>query len=267
MLSTPKHNKVRKLSHSKDYARFSSTEKVQNHWLFCWDFDGTIIQENCDDLFDSQFHLFNPSEEEIKKAIKGVVNLCNLKNPATLIEIFRLTWENGHKIAITTFAEHHQVIPPILAKLGLTQQEIEKIPIIAIPLSKPQKSVDKGKLAHIEKAITHYNLQKGAICLIDDNLGNCNIAKRNGYHAINVVKNNDLYLTEVQELVLGNTLITSDLRTDDYLMELSAKSPIISGKKLFCTSEYHESGLVQPILQQDVSVNLSGEKVGEDNSE
>lgn len=186
--------------------------------LFCWDFDNTIINGNSHDFFDT-LNITGPAPKELIDKFLAVP-ATGLKNPISLLFTIRTTLKQGHKIAITTLSEYPEVIEPALHKLGLTEDEIREIKIIAGPSS----SSYPGKLKHIKKAMYQFGITKSkSVYLIDDNEENCSLAEKNGYGAIKVeATDSQGYLTKLNDLLTIKS--TTDEFTRDKIFNKEAKS-------------------------------------------
>ncbi len=177
-------------------------------YLFCWDFDNTIIKGNSHDFFDDKNIIAGKASKELINQFLADPD-TGLKNPKKLLSTIHSALKNGHKIAITSLSEYPEIIIPALQKLGLTEEEIIKIKIIAGPSS----SLYPGKLNHIKKAMKAFSItKKESVYLIDDNEKNCIIANENGYGAFKVLaEDSGEYLTAIDKLISTNlTKITKD---------------------------------------------------------
>ena len=184
------------------------SEVLKEEYLFCWDFDNTIINGNSHDFFDTMNIKGSAPNELINKFLTDPAT--GLRNPLKLLSAIRMTLKHGHKIAITTLSEYPEVIEPALQKLGLTEDEINKVKIIAGPSS----TLYPGKLKHIRKAMDHFGVTtKQSVYLIDDNKENCSLAKKNGYGAIRAETADSLgYLAEIHELITINSTTDEFIR-------------------------------------------------------
>lgn len=193
------------------------SEFLKEKCLFCWDFDNTIINGNSHDFFDSMNITGKAPTELIDKFL--AVPATGLKNPISLLFTIRTTLKQGHKIAITTLSDYPEVIAPALQKLGLTEDEIREIKIIAGPSS----SSYRGKLKHIKKAMDHFGITtEQLVYLIDDDQENCSLAEKNGYGAIKVeATDSQGYLTKLNDLLTIKS--TTDEFTQDKIFNKEAK--------------------------------------------
>ena len=177
-------------------------------YLFCWDFDQTIIK--------GHLHTFlqemgvapgEASEIIVKKFLDNPDN--GLKNPVMLLNFFRLAIENNHKIAITTFSAYPEVISPTLRILGLLEEEIIKIKII----SGPPINKELGKLEHIEKAMSFFHIvEKSDVYLIDDSIENYQLAIIGGYNAVKVpIEDSIEYFQELPIIIQDQSVIGTSL--------------------------------------------------------
>ena len=207
-------------------------------YLFCWDFDNTIIKGNSYDFFDSMNITGKAPKELIDKFL--AVPATGLKNPISLLFTIRTTLKQGHKIAITTLSEYPEVIEPALHKLGLTEDEIREIKIIAGPSS----SSYPGKLKHIKKAMYHFGITtEQSVYLIDDNEVNCSLAEKNGYGAIKVeATDSEGYLTKINDLLTIKS--TTDEFTRDKIFNKEAKSSEVT--KVYTGTEEIDSSSFFP---------------------
>jgi len=183
-------------------------ELLKEEYLFCWDFDNTIINGNSHDFFDTMNIKGSAPKELINKFLADPAT--GLRNPLKLLSAIRMTLKHGHKIAITTLSEYPEVIEPALQKLGLTEDEINKVKIIAGPSS----TLYPGKLKHIRKAMDHFGVTtKQSVYLIDDNKENCSVAKKNGYGVIRAETADSVeYLAEIHELITINSTTDEFIR-------------------------------------------------------
>lgn len=199
------------------------SEVLKEEYLFCWDFDNTIINGNSHDFFDTMNIKGSAPKELINKFLADPAT--GLRNPLKLLSAIRMTLKHGHKIAITTLSEYPEVIEPALQKLGLTTEEITKVKIIDAPSS----PLYPGKLKHIKKAMDHFGIKiKQSVYLIDDNEENCSLAEKNGYGAIKVeATDSGEYLTKIDKLITVKS--TTDEFTTDKIIdkELGAEDPKI----------------------------------------
>ncbi len=181
-------------------------DPLKKEYLFCWDFDNTIIKGNSHDFFDTLNITGSVPKELIDKFLADEDN-C-LRDPVNLLPIIRKTLKHGHKIAITTLSEYPEVIEPALQKLGLTEDEINKVKII----NGPSSTLYPGKLKHIKKAMDHFKITtEQSVYLIDDDEKNCFLAKKNGYSVIKVDNKDSVgCLTKI------NKLITIKSTTDEF---------------------------------------------------
>lgn len=186
-------------------------------YLFCWDFDNTIIKGNSYDFFDSMNITGKVPEELIDKFLADPAT--GLKNPLKLLSTIRRILKHDHKIAITTLSDYPEIIEPALQKLGLSKEEINKVKIIAGPSS----TIYPGKLKHIKKAMDHFEITtEQSVYLIDDNEENCSLAEKNGYCAIKVeTKESREYLTKINELITIKS--TTDESTPDKVSDKGLK--------------------------------------------
>ena len=190
-------------------------ELLKEKYLFCWDFDNTIIKGNSHDFFDTKNIKGKVPKELIDKFLADEDN--GLRDPVNLLSAIRMTLKYGHKIAITSLSEYPEVIEAALQKLDLSEDEINKIKIITGPSS----TLYPGKLKHIKKAMDHFGMTaKQSVYLIDDNEENCSLAKKNGYGAIKVeTKDTEGHLTKINELIKS----TTDEFTQDKIFNKEAK--------------------------------------------
>ncbi|MBU6184693.1 MAG: hypothetical protein KGO98_05480, partial [Rickettsiales bacterium] len=193
-------------------------DPLKKEYLFCWDFDNTIIKGNSHDFFDTLNITGSVPKELIDKFL--AVPATGVKNPISLLFTIRTTLKQGHKIAITTLSEYPEVIGPALHKLGLTEDEIREIKIIA-GLSSTHFP---GKLKHIKKAMAHFGITtEQSVYLIDDDRENCALAKKNGYGVIKVeATDSEGYLTKINDLLTIKS--TTDEFTRDKIFNKEAKS-------------------------------------------
>jgi len=183
-------------------------EFLKEEYLFCWDFDNTIIKCNSHDFFDT-LNITGPAPKELINKFLADPD-TGLRNPLKLLSTIRKTLKHGHKIAITTLSEYPEVIEPALQKLGLMEDEINKVKIIAGPSS----TLYPGKLKHIRKAMDHFGVTtKQSVYLIDDNKENCSLAKKNGYGTIRAETVDSAgYLAEIHELITINSTTDEFIR-------------------------------------------------------
>lgn len=194
-------------------------EPLKKEYLFCWDFDNTIIKGNSHDFFDTMNIKGKVPKELIDKFLTDPAT--GLRSPLKLLPTIRTILKHGHKIAITTLSEYPEVIEPTLQKLGLMESEINQVKIIAGP-----SSTDfPGKLKHIKKAMEHFGIKpKQSVYLVDDDEKNCSLAKKTGYGTIKVETTlSKEYLTKINELITiksTNDEFTPDKVSDKGLYEV-----------------------------------------------
>jgi len=140
------------------------------------------------------------SVEEVEKVTESLLKNeeTGPKNPKEIKDLISTFLSNGDHVAITTFNEFSGVIKPTLRQIGLKEEQIEKIHIIAF-LPEDQ---DQGKGEHIRAAMEKVGMQnKTQVYLIDDSKHNCDKAKEEGYKSI-LVDDTDNYLDNLQEVCI-----------------------------------------------------------------
>lgn len=146
---------------------------------------------------EAQSMVFGP--EEIKKFVGSLLDNepTGPKNPENIKSLISSFLARGDHVAITTFNEYPEVIEPILKKIGLTEEEIAKIHVVAfLPEDQGQ-----GKGAHLQIAMEKSGIEnKHQVYLVDDDENNCKLAKREGYNPI-LVDDSNMYLTQLNETI------------------------------------------------------------------
>jgi hypothetical protein len=162
--------------------------------LINFDFDNTIV----DGHFHNRLKILQITPGSATPAdINDLLEKHKILNQEELLKTMRALLKKGHHIAITTWGEYPEVIPPTLRKLGLTEAEIAEIHIE----SGFPTSLTQGKSEHITRAKRHFGITDNRhVWLIDDDEKNIAQAKKEGQIGIHVKnpRTNKDYLELIQ---------------------------------------------------------------------
>jgi len=181
-------------------------KKESESLLFCFDFDQTIVK--------GHFHHLLCEEKKRIESTGTIFDVCKyldvllddpsvgFKNQTRLRDVIKRALDNGHFVAITSFTSYPEVFTPTLLRLGLSPQDVEKIP----GYSGLPNSYAAGKNEHIDHAMEHFGLKnKNLVWLIDDDGRNCSKANSNGFKSIQVPERPEdrslLYLDEIDRVI------------------------------------------------------------------
>ncbi|BFD46858.1 MAG: hypothetical protein DMENIID0002_15040 [Rickettsia endosymbiont of Sergentomyia squamirostris] len=168
----------------------SETETPSNNILLCFDLDGTILKGSLHNALNTTLNYVDCVKRFLEDETK------NWKNKELLVELFQKALTIGCHIAIVSFNLYPDWIKYALEQL-LGSTLSEKIYVV----SHPRRNDYKGKQEHIEEAKRHFGVSKNEqVVLIDDDLNNVDIAKKNGMQGIHV-KEGIEYLNKAFEIV------------------------------------------------------------------
>ena len=160
-----------------------------NKFLFCFDFDQTIVKGHFHHLLYTERSKFVSSDKQISFDTISSTKLLledyriSLKNADKLREVIQLALRNGHHVAITSFTSFPESFAPTLEKLGLSPAEINVIPGFA---GYPAIS-NVRKNDHLRQAMAKFDMKSNSLVwLIDDDPVNCSKAREEGFHAVQV---------------------------------------------------------------------------------
>ena len=176
-------------------------------FLFCFDFDQTIVHGHFHSILSTEKSKFVPSDGQssydIVSRTKALLEdpTTGLKNPELLLEVIQLALHNGHHVAITSFNKFPDCFVPTLEKLGLSPGEIDMIPRFGgFPMRFEARKND-----HIRLAMGQFRMKnENMVWLIDDDYGNCCHAIAEGFNALEVsIEKDDSanYLKEILHML------------------------------------------------------------------
>lgn len=159
--------------------------------LFIFDFDHTIVKGHTHNAIN-QSMAGRGIEQEYVNAPWGVVHdFSTIGSESDWKEIFETLWNQGHFLYIASFNAYGSVIPEFLSKIGLTEDFIAQINIIAKLPKNPQTA---NKNTYIQQAIQdvrnycqHHQYTDGTpleIIFIDDSRKNTEAAQELGCKTI-----------------------------------------------------------------------------------
>lgn len=160
-----------------------------NKFLFCFDFDQTIVKGHFHHLLFTERSKFVPSDKQTSFDTIAHTKILledsrvGLKHAEKLREVIQLALRNGHHVAITSFTSFPESFIPTLEKLGLSPAEIDVIPGFAgYPVASHVRKND-----HLRQAMAKFKKKSNSLVwLIDDDPVNCSKAMEEGFHAVQV---------------------------------------------------------------------------------
>ena len=176
-----------------------------NNFLFCFDFDQTIVKGHFHHLLYTDKSKFIPSDKQSSFDIISRTKILledpsiGLKHADKLREVIQLALHNGHHVAITSFTSFPESFVPTLEKLGLSPAEINVIPGFAgYPVASHVRKND-----HLRQAMAKFKVKSNnVVWLIDDDPQNCYKASEEGFNAVQVpVGSNDNSTEYLQEIL------------------------------------------------------------------
>ncbi|WP_341757746.1 HAD family hydrolase [Candidatus Tisiphia endosymbiont of Ditula angustiorana] len=200
VINTPDANQL-EIKQQKDF----SEEKTQSDkMLLCIDWDGTIVKGSLHKALNTTFNYKNCVDLFLADETKS------WKNKELLVELLQKVLTIGCHIAIVSFGSYPNWIKYALKQLALKSTLLEKIYVV----SHPRRDGCEGKQEHIEEAKRHFGVSENEkVVLIDDDLDNVDIARKNGMQGIHVAKDIG-YLTEASKIVTAQEQKENQIQTD-----------------------------------------------------
>jgi len=166
--------------------------------LVILDFDGTIVSGH---THNTIIRSKNPDAPEyINGPWAAVHDFPIIGSMDTWKNIFESLNQQGHYTAINSFNSYGHIIPEFLEKIGLDEDSIKKVHIIAKLPANPKK---ENKNPYIEESIAKFKDEgfsgnPANVILIDDSRKNIEAAKQAGYQVIHA-KKDGAHLIELQK--------------------------------------------------------------------
>ncbi len=146
--------------------------------LVCFDFDWTILNGHSHNVL-ADAKIKAGEEKAFFNMIFPQSDEKYFQNKKLLLETFNVLFNQGHNIAITSFTHYPKIIIPSLERLGLTNEQLERIYVIAWLPETNEIAIVFGKNPHIEKAMKHFKVAHNElVILIDDSATNIEAAKK-----------------------------------------------------------------------------------------
>ncbi|MDR0330015.1 MAG: HAD family hydrolase [Rickettsia sp.] len=187
VINTPNSDQP-EVKQQKDYLK---TKTQSDKMLLCIDWDGTIVKDSLHNALNATFNYQDCVDRFLADETK------NWKNKELLVELLQKALTIGCHIAIVSFGSYPDWIKYALEQLALESTLLEKIYVV----SHPRRDDYEGKQEHIEEAKRHFGVSENKkVVLIDDDLNNVNIAKKNDMQGIHV-KEGIEYLNKAFEIV------------------------------------------------------------------
>lgn len=181
----------------------SETETRSNNILLCFDWDKTIVKGSLDNALNATLNYQDCVDRFLADETK------NWKNKELLVELFQKALTIGCHIAIVSFGSYPDWIKYALEQL-LGSTLSKEIYVV----SHPRRNDYEGKQEHIEEAKRHFGVSENKkVVLIDDDLNNVNIAKKNDMQGIHV-KEGIEYLNEASEIVTAQEQKENQIQTN-----------------------------------------------------
>lgn len=145
---------------TKSSTEQTSTEGGFKPKLLCFNFNSTLVNAHWNNLcYEKEKEMGKDlTDEELVTFVEEL-----LQNPKTGLKykeemrgLIKQALEKGHKIAITSFTYYGAIIKPALKAMGLSEEEIEKIDIIA----HPSKDTSNDRSEHIREAMANAGIDK-----------------------------------------------------------------------------------------------------------
>lgn len=177
--------------------------------LLCIDWDGTIVKGSLHNALNTTFNYKNCVDLFLADETKS------WKNKEPLVELLQKVLTTGCHIAIVSFGSYPEWIKYALKQLALESTLLEETLLKKFYIvSHPRRDGCEGKQEHIEEAKRHFGVSENKkVVLIDDDLDNVDIARRNGMQGIHVAKDIG-YLTEASKIVTAQEQKENQIQTD-----------------------------------------------------
>ncbi|WP_341751550.1 HAD family hydrolase [Candidatus Tisiphia endosymbiont of Piscicola geometra] len=199
ILNTPNSDQL-KVKQQKD---FLEKETQSDKMLLCIDWDGTIVKGFLHNALNATLNYQDCVDRFLADETK------NWKNKELLVELFQKALTIGCHIAIVSFGSYPDWIKYALEQL-LGSTLSKEIYVV----SHPRRNDYEGKQEHIEEAKRHFGVSENKkVVLIDDDLNNVNIAKKNDMQGIHV-KEGIEYLNEASEIVTAQEQKENQIHTN-----------------------------------------------------
>lgn len=180
-------------------------ETQSDKMLLCIDWDGTIVKGSLHNALNTTF--LN-HEDCVNRFLAD--ETTNWKNKDLLVELLKKALTIGCHIAIVSFGSYPNWIKYALKQLALESTLLEEIYVV----SHPRRNGCEGKQEHIEEAKRHFGVSENKkVVLIDDDLDNVDIARKNGMQGIDVTEDIG-YLTEASKIVTAQEQKENQIQTD-----------------------------------------------------
>ena len=168
--------------------------------LACFDLDGTLLNGRLNWSLEKAG--LNGQSVDSATLDEHLERIGGIKNPMALQKTLRDLLRKDVKVAITSFSNHPEAITHVLARIGLTSDEIGKIANFSFRPDTREVMKAEGKNNQLAKAIETYGLQPSDVVLVDDSMNNYELAKQKGYNVIWVQGSEGKvdYLNELREM-------------------------------------------------------------------
>jgi len=201
--------------------------------VLCIDWDNTIVKEHTYSLLKNKIqspcgtiqapfylkdkHLFVEGLEaqapgvDITEYFNNIPTLVQIlidqqfsfREQASMCALIKEALANEHKVAIVAFNNLPQIMPPLLRRLGLTQEEIDKL-IIIVNFPRNTKNYKNEHLDFVRELIASdegISLEAEDLILIDDGKPYIQAAQKKGYTVLEAPEDQPINFNFVREFL------------------------------------------------------------------